>query len=413
MDHNSQAAARFLISYAHENAAHVAAVHRLCALLRAADLDVVIDVFADEERQDWALWMMREIAKAERVLVVASPRYRARFEATAPADEGRGVQLEGLLIREEILRDMAAGVRRFVPVLLPGGRVDDIPTMLQPYSATHYPIAQLTAAGVQRIVRLLRRDPRSAPAPPTTEHDRPAGPTAALRLVVSGGTAAGADEAVRELLAAGAGRAAVDFDESTRANGAMLSMSTDVAVPTLARVARGVRTLLSRRTADHLVVTVGGHVADAVDVAAADAEALAVGPTARRMHAAPGAGLVVVVSSELHRLITAAAAPYPAARSYRQGLAEGDARQQPVLVAVPGRTVCPDLPPAAAAPLAPAPEAATPAPAVRIAGDNLGAVGDGNAVTYNGPVNTGVVHHVNGPVVNAGRDAHVSYRGRP
>jgi hypothetical protein len=40
--------------------------------------------------------------------------------------------------------------------------------------------------------------------------------------------------------------------------------------------------------------------------------------------------------------------------------------------------------------------------------NNGGVVGDGNTVTYHGPV-----HYGSGHIVNAGRDAHVSFGGRP
>jgi SEFIR domain len=405
MDLSEPPSERFLISYAHESCEHIAAVHTFCALLRDHGLDVVVDAFADEERQDWALWTMRQVAAAKRVLVVASPRYRARFEASAPVDEGRGVRLEGMLIREEILRDMAAGLRKFVPVLLPGGRIDDIPTMLQPYSATHYPVPELTHDGVQRIVRLLRRDPGTDDeTPPTIARDPDDGVVAALRLSVCGGTPAGADAVVRELMATGAAHVVPDFDEGTRPTGAVLSGRPEAVVPALGRVARRLRAVLDRHDADtppgdHLVVSVGGHVATTTDVAVAGAADLADGGAARRMHAVPGAGLVVAVSPELHRCIRESRAPYPAARAYREWPLDGDVGR-PVHVAVPGRARCPELPPP--------PAGHTERTAVRIGVNNGGVVGAGNTVTYHGPV-----HYGSGHIVNAGRDAHVSFGGRP
>ena len=411
MDKSEPSPGRFLISYAHESPDHIAAVHAFRELLRDHDLDVVIDASAGEERQDWTLWTDRQIAAAQRVLVVCSPRYRARFEATAPVDEGRGVRFEGALIREEIARDMTAGLRKFVPVLLPGGRVEDIPTMLQPHSATHYPVAELTRDGVARIVRLLRRNPAADDTVAEAVGRPDGGPVAVLRLSVHSGTPAGADAVVRELMAIGGAQIVPDFDAGTRPTGAVLTGQPDVVGSALARVARRLRAVLDRHDADypgdHLLVSLGGHVAATADVAAADATELADGGAARRMHAAPGAGLVVVVSPELHRCLVAARAPYPAARAYREWPLDGDVGR-PVLVAVPGRSMCPELP-APQAPELPAPQARNATPrGVQIGGNNLGVVGDGNTVTHHGPV-----HYGSGHIVNAGRDAHVSFGGRP
>jgi hypothetical protein len=70
---------------------------------------------------------------------------------------------------------------------------------------------------------------------------------------------------------------------------------------------------------------------------------------------------------------------------------------------VPGRARCPELPPP---PSQPAPNMTQ--RDVLVEGNNLGVIGDGNTVTYHGPV-----HYGSGHIVNAGRDAHVSFGGRP
>jgi hypothetical protein len=50
--------------------------------------------------------------EADRVLVVVSPEYRERFEGTGHPEIGRGVQFEGLIIREDIYRDQRYDERR-------------------------------------------------------------------------------------------------------------------------------------------------------------------------------------------------------------------------------------------------------------------------------------------------------------
>jgi len=171
--------AHFLISYDHETPSHRANVLTFRELLRAEGFDVRIDADVEEERQDWPQWMTREIVAAERVLMVVSPRYRDRFEADGPVGGGRGVEIEAKIIREEITRDPVGSLRKFVPVLLPGIDVDDIPRLLQPYSATHYRVFELAASGVTEIARLLRRRADgsgpavSSPPAEVTVRDRP------------------------------------------------------------------------------------------------------------------------------------------------------------------------------------------------------------------------------------------------
>ena len=121
-----------LISYAHEDEHHRANVGQLARLLTDAGINIVIDQSVGSERQDWASWTLERIRDADRVLIVVSAQYRERFEGTVEPDVGRGVQFEGLIIREEIYRDQRAGLLKFVPVLLGSARQDDVPTLLRP-----------------------------------------------------------------------------------------------------------------------------------------------------------------------------------------------------------------------------------------------------------------------------------------
>ena len=95
-------------------------------LLRALGVDARLDRPAAERRQDWPVWMVNEVRDADFVLVMASAAYRRRAEGAAAIDEGRGVQFEAALIREELYRDRDAGMVKFLPVVLPGQSVDGI-----------------------------------------------------------------------------------------------------------------------------------------------------------------------------------------------------------------------------------------------------------------------------------------------
>ena len=138
---------RVFISYAHDDPEHEELVRELWVFLRACGVDARLDLAAAQDRVDWAEWMTREVRDADRVLVIASPAYKRRAEGDAGPEEGRGVQWEARLIRDLFYADQQAGMRRFVPVVLPGGSAADIPLWLAPASAAHYQVGEFTVAG--------------------------------------------------------------------------------------------------------------------------------------------------------------------------------------------------------------------------------------------------------------------------
>ncbi|MFN2496500.1 MAG: SEFIR domain-containing protein [Pseudonocardiaceae bacterium] len=59
---------RVFISYAHDNAEHEDRVRQFWLLLRANGIDAQLDKPAAERRQDWSLWMLRQVRRARFVL---------------------------------------------------------------------------------------------------------------------------------------------------------------------------------------------------------------------------------------------------------------------------------------------------------------------------------------------------------
>ncbi len=112
---------RVFISYAHDDHEHEDLVREFWVFLRACGVDARLDL-ARADRVDWAEWMTREVRDADRVLVIASAAYKRRAEGDAGPAEGRGVQWEARLIRDLFYADQEAGLRRFVPVVLPAAR---------------------------------------------------------------------------------------------------------------------------------------------------------------------------------------------------------------------------------------------------------------------------------------------------
>ncbi len=156
---------RVFISYAHDDGEHEDRVREFWLFLRANRIDARLDKPAAERRQDWPLWMLRELRAARYVLVVASPAYRRRAEGDEAPDRGRGARYEAALIREEVYADPEAALDRFLPVVLPGCSATDIPTWLGRNTSTHYPVTEYTVAGAQQLLRLLTGQPYE-PEPP-------------------------------------------------------------------------------------------------------------------------------------------------------------------------------------------------------------------------------------------------------
>lgn len=157
---------RVFVCYAHENAEHKAAVHDLDDFLHSQGIDVVLDRWAEGERQDWDLWMRQKIPASDFVLVIASKTVRLVADGPVVAD-GRGLRPELDLLRD--LHREGDWWRRILPVILPGGSIDDIPSFLSPRNRDHYPVASFTVAGATSLLRVLtgqRVRPRPAPGPP-------------------------------------------------------------------------------------------------------------------------------------------------------------------------------------------------------------------------------------------------------
>jgi TIR domain len=148
---------RVFISYSHAPAQHAAAVNQAAMLLRRHGIDARIDTRDAGRPRDWALWILEQLREAAYVLVIASPEYRRRAEGLAGPGEGRGVAFEAFLMREAVYADPAAARQKFLPVLLPGGRCEDIPAFLGPTTGTRYRVGELTPAGIAPLLRVLTR----------------------------------------------------------------------------------------------------------------------------------------------------------------------------------------------------------------------------------------------------------------
>ncbi|MEU2783023.1 tetratricopeptide repeat protein [Streptomyces sp. NPDC007110] len=144
------------VSYAWEDEKHKSAVLLLARLLLNAGADVWLDAMAVERGPEWAAETAREIADADFVLVIASPAYKRRMEGAEEPGQGRGVKWEARHIVEFAFTHEQDWTDRVLNVVLPGGSVEDIPTILLPNSRHRYEIPALTPQGVSELTRRLR-----------------------------------------------------------------------------------------------------------------------------------------------------------------------------------------------------------------------------------------------------------------
>jgi hypothetical protein len=154
---------RVFVSYAHDTEHHKTHVLQLCHLLRRHGIDAHLDSYDSNERQDWYAWYLDQVTQADFVLVVASPSYRAAGDGHAPASSNRGVQSEAAHLRDLLHADRPTWTRKLLPVVLPGGSLEEIPLFLQPYCASRYVITELTAPGVEDLLRTITAQPAYPP----------------------------------------------------------------------------------------------------------------------------------------------------------------------------------------------------------------------------------------------------------
>jgi SEFIR domain len=167
---------RVFISYAHDDEWHKEAVRGFAELLARSGFDVQLDRWDLEERRDWYLWAIRQLRLADFVLPVASPMCRQVGDGEVPDTANRGMQSELALLREYLHRDRSIWQRKILPVVLPGGSVSDLPQFLQPQTADHYQITELTVDGAEDLLRVLTGQPpyvRPPVGPPVVLPPRP------------------------------------------------------------------------------------------------------------------------------------------------------------------------------------------------------------------------------------------------
>ncbi|MFK3985076.1 CHAT domain-containing protein [Micromonospora sp. NPDC050397] len=158
---------RILISYAPDDAVHIDSVRDLWILLRAGGLDArLLDSPAEQ--------IPSQLHSADVVLLVGSPLYREVAAADDPSDHDPGLWRAASTVREMVDGDEKSAAT-LLPVLLPGGRLRDLPEFLTADTHTTHRVRTLSKRGVAALAAELRQ--RCGTVDPAPRHE--------LRLRVS------------------------------------------------------------------------------------------------------------------------------------------------------------------------------------------------------------------------------------
>jgi hypothetical protein len=156
-------APRVFVSYAHESKPHIEGVHCFCQVLAQSGIDVRMDRWDTGVRRDWQLWATRQILEADFVIVIASETCRKVGDGTIAVGSHVGLQSEMRTLRELYHSDPASWTSKILPVVLPGHSVSEIPLFLQPYTADHFLVPNISAGGAEDLLRFLTRQPLDLP----------------------------------------------------------------------------------------------------------------------------------------------------------------------------------------------------------------------------------------------------------
>ncbi|AGM07148.1 caspase, EACC1-associated type [Amycolatopsis keratiniphila] len=158
-------APRVFITYSHDSIEHRDSVRQFADLLLLNGVDVGLDQWVQDGRQDWTKWTIEQVAKADFILVIASPAYHEAIDTTNRSGHLVGVEVDARIILETVHRDRGGRDQRILPVVLPGGSANDIPQFLRSHTSRRYHVAEITSEGVEDLLRVMFSQPSSTPAP--------------------------------------------------------------------------------------------------------------------------------------------------------------------------------------------------------------------------------------------------------
>lgn len=92
---------RVFVSYSHDSRAHAELVAQMASALVEAGLSVSLDRWQEPPPEGWPAFVALELRRADGVLCVCTPAYRARIDGEVPVGSGRGATGEAGYLREQ------------------------------------------------------------------------------------------------------------------------------------------------------------------------------------------------------------------------------------------------------------------------------------------------------------------------
>ena len=146
------------ISYSWDSDEHSEKVLELADTLELKGLEVIFDQYDPNPVLPWPKWMANGIAKADFVLCVCTSTYHERVNEDQPTGTGLGCLWEGSLIYNVSTADPSKR-KKFIPILLPGFTVSDIPEGLQGNTRFALKAFDYSDRQFEVLIRILTNQP--------------------------------------------------------------------------------------------------------------------------------------------------------------------------------------------------------------------------------------------------------------
>ncbi|MCZ7385043.1 MAG: FxSxx-COOH system tetratricopeptide repeat protein [Candidatus Methanoperedens sp.] len=145
---------KVFISYSHDSEEHMERVLALSDRLRTDGIDCIIDQYETSPPEGWTQWMIKQVKKADSVLIACTKTYQLRFEGEEESGKGKGAIWEGAIITQE-LYDSQGRNEKFIPVIFTPEDETHIPIILR--GSTYY--IPNTEKGYESLKRHLTKQP--------------------------------------------------------------------------------------------------------------------------------------------------------------------------------------------------------------------------------------------------------------
>jgi hypothetical protein len=142
---------RLFISYSHDSATHKEWVLQLATRLRQAGIDAILDMWDLGPGDDLPAFMERNLASADRVLMICTDKYVDK----ANAGTG-GVGYEKMIVTADLMRSIDSN--KVIPIIRQGG-TNIVPTFLSTKRYLDFSREEQFEFGFDELVRSLHKAP--------------------------------------------------------------------------------------------------------------------------------------------------------------------------------------------------------------------------------------------------------------